>query len=91
MAALLVEGLARHFGEREALSDVSLSLGEGQTLVVFGPNGAGKSTLLRVLATLLRPHAGSVQRARLRAARARPGRCAGASACSATSRCSTAS
>ncbi|MGO9320298.1 MAG: heme ABC exporter ATP-binding protein CcmA [Solirubrobacteraceae bacterium] len=60
MAALQVEGLARHYGEREALSDVSLSLGEGQTLVVFGPNGAGKTTLLRVLATLLRPHAGSL-------------------------------
>jgi heme exporter protein A len=60
VAALELEGLARHYGEREALSDVSLSLGEGQTLVVFGPNGAGKTTLLRVLATLLRPHAGSV-------------------------------
>jgi len=59
--ALLLEGLARHFGEREALSDVSLSLAEGQTLVVFGPNGAGKSTLLRVLATLLRPHEGHVR------------------------------
>ncbi len=60
MAALQLEGLARHYGEREALSGVSLTLKEGQTLVVFGPNGAGKSTLLRVLATLLRPHAGSV-------------------------------
>ncbi len=61
MAALEVEGLTRHYGEREALGDVSLSLAEGQTLVVFGPNGAGKTTLLRVLATLLRPHAGSVR------------------------------
>jgi heme exporter protein A len=61
VAALLLEGLARHYGEREALTDVSLSLETGQTLVVFGPNGAGKSTLLRVLATLLRPHAGSVR------------------------------
>ena len=61
MAALELEGLARHYGEREALSGVSLSLAEGQTLVVFGPNGAGKTTLLRVLATLLRPHAGSVR------------------------------
>jgi heme exporter protein A len=60
VAALQLEGLARHYGEREALSGVSLTLQEGQTLVVFGPNGAGKSTLLRVLATLLRPHAGSV-------------------------------
>jgi heme exporter protein A len=59
--AIEVDGLARHYGEREALSDVSLSLQRGQTLVVFGPNGAGKTTLLRVLATLLRPHAGSVR------------------------------
>ncbi|HTA36522.1 MAG TPA: heme ABC exporter ATP-binding protein CcmA [Solirubrobacteraceae bacterium] len=61
MTAVEVEGLARHYGEREALSEVTLSLASGQTLVVFGPNGAGKTTLLRVLATLLRPHAGSVR------------------------------
>jgi heme exporter protein A len=60
-AALEVEGLARHYGDREALSDVSLQLHEAETLVVFGPNGAGKSTLLRVLACLLRPHAGRVR------------------------------
>ncbi len=61
VTAVEVDGLARHYGEREALSGVSLSLREGQTLVVFGPNGAGKTTLLRVLATLLRPHAGDVR------------------------------
>ncbi len=61
MTAVEVEGLARHYGEREALSGLTLSLASGQTLVVFGPNGAGKTTLLRVLATLLRPHAGSVR------------------------------
>jgi heme exporter protein A len=55
-----LEGLVRRYGEREALSDVSLSVASGQTLVVFGPNGAGKTTLLRVLSTLLRAHAGSV-------------------------------
>ncbi len=60
MPALQLDGLARHYGERAALSDVSLTLGRGQTLVVFGANGAGKTTLLRVLATLLRPHAGRV-------------------------------
>jgi heme exporter protein A len=59
--ALQLNGLARHFGERAALNDVSLSLRTGQTLVVFGPNGAGKTTLLRVLASLLRPHAGEVR------------------------------
>ena len=59
--ALELTGLARHYGEREALIDLSLTLPEGRTLVVFGPNGAGKTTLLRVLATLLRPHAGEVR------------------------------
>ena len=50
---------------------------------MFGANGAGKTTLLRILATLLRPHAGDGARARARAARARAGRCAAASGCSA--------
>jgi heme exporter protein A len=56
-----LEGLTRHFGERTVLRDVSLTLGAGQTLAVLGRNGAGKSTLLRILATLLRPHAGSAK------------------------------
>jgi len=55
VAVLEVEGLARHYGELEALADVSLSLNTGETLVVFRPNGAGKKHLLRVLATLPAP------------------------------------
>jgi len=60
-AAIELDGLTRRYGERVALQDVTLSVPAGTTLVVFGPNGAGKSTLLRVLATLLRPHAGVVR------------------------------
>jgi heme exporter protein A len=59
--AIELDGLTRRYGERVALKDVSLAVPAGATLVVFGPNGAGKSTLLRVLATLLRPHAGSAR------------------------------
>jgi len=59
--AVELEGVSRHYGERLALGGVTLSLPVGTTLVVFGPNGAGKSTLLRILATLLRPHHGSVR------------------------------
>jgi ABC-type multidrug transport system ATPase subunit len=59
--AIELEGLTRRYGERVALQDVSLAVPAGATLVVFGPNGAGKSTLLRVLATLLRPHAGTAR------------------------------
>jgi heme exporter protein A len=60
-AAIELEGLTRRYGERVALEDVTLTVATGATLVVFGPNGAGKSTLLRVLATLLRPHAGAAR------------------------------
>jgi len=59
--AVVLDGVVRRYGEREALRLVSLRLGEGRTLVVFGPNGAGKTTLLRMLATLLVPHEGEVR------------------------------
>jgi len=56
--AVVLRDLGRAFGERIALAGVTLELPRGATLAVFGANGAGKTTLLRVLATLLRPHAG---------------------------------
>ena len=56
--AIELNGLRRDFGERRALRDLDLVLGEGESLVVLGPNGAGKTTLLRILATLLRPGGG---------------------------------
>ena len=74
--AIALKGVERRYGERVALSGVEVELAAGQTLAVLGANGAGKTTLLRVLATLLRPHAGSamvlgVGAARRRVARAR--------------------
>jgi heme exporter protein A len=59
--AIELRGLARRFGERTALKEVSLQVPRGATLAVLGRNGAGKSTLLRILATLLRPHRGEVE------------------------------
>jgi heme exporter protein A len=58
--AVALRDLGRAYGERVALAGVTLELPRGATLAVFGANGAGKTTLLRVLATLLRPHAGEV-------------------------------
>jgi branched-chain amino acid transport system ATP-binding protein len=60
VAVLEVEGLTRRYGEREALSEVGLTLAEGRTLVVFGPNGAGKTTLLRAISGVIRPRQGRV-------------------------------
>ncbi len=59
--AVVLRDLRRAYGERVALDGVTLSLPHGATLAVFGANGAGKTTLLRVLATLLRPHAGEAR------------------------------
>jgi heme exporter protein A len=60
MSALELRGLTRRYGERTALTGVTLSLDAGMTLSVLGSNGAGKTTLLRLLATLLRPHSGEL-------------------------------
>jgi len=57
--AVALRDLGRAYGDRVALAGVTLELPRGATLAVFGANGAGKTTLLRVLATLLRPHAGT--------------------------------
>jgi heme exporter protein A len=61
VAAIELERLERRYGERVALGGVSVRVEEGQTLAVLGGNGAGKTTLLRVLAGLLRPHAGAAR------------------------------
>jgi len=61
LAALELHEVTRRYGERTALSSVSVTVEDGQTLAVLGPNGAGKSTLLRLLATLLRPHGGELR------------------------------
>lgn len=59
--AISANKLTRCYGQRAALDEVSFDVRAGDTLVVFGANGAGKSTLLRILATLIRPHDGSLR------------------------------
>src|SRR5688572_30168897 len=56
--AIDVQRLARRYGRRWALSDVSFQVPAGAVMMVAGRNGAGKSTLLRVLSTAIRPDAG---------------------------------
>jgi heme ABC exporter ATP-binding subunit CcmA len=53
-------GLRKAFGRQLALDAVSLEVGAGECVAILGPNGAGKTTLLRILATALRPSAGSL-------------------------------
>ena len=56
-----VDDVSRHFGRRRAVSRVSFVASRGAIVGLLGPNGAGKSTLLGMLATLLRPSAGTIR------------------------------
>ena len=53
------ERIEKRFGTIRALAGVSLEIEAGIIYALLGPNGAGKTTLIRVLATLLRPDAGT--------------------------------
>jgi len=56
-----LEHVRIQFGRRIILEDMSLSVNQGEFVVVLGPNGAGKSTLLKLLLGLLKPSAGVVR------------------------------
>ncbi len=53
-------GISRRFGGVLALRDIDLNIDPGERIALAGPNGSGKTTLIRVLATALRPQAGSL-------------------------------
>jgi len=57
--ALEASGLVKSFGEVRAVDGVDLAVRSGSVYGVLGPNGAGKTTTIRMLATLLRPDAGT--------------------------------
>lgn len=58
--AVEFKNISKSFGETEVLKNISLSVKEGEFLVLVGPSGCGKSTLLRTLAGLEAPTAGEV-------------------------------
>lgn len=59
-AAIAAHGITKSFGNIDVLRGVDLVVPQGSAVALLGPNGAGKTTLIRILATLLRPDAGSV-------------------------------
>lgn len=58
---LSIQGLAAGYGRSTVLHDVSLRVGQGETVAVLGANGAGKSTLMRVISGHLKPRHGTLE------------------------------
>ncbi|MGE4426555.1 MAG: ATP-binding cassette domain-containing protein [Solirubrobacteraceae bacterium] len=59
--AIETTGLVKAFGDTRAVDGVDLRVPTGAVYGVLGPNGAGKTTTIRMLATLLRPDAGTAR------------------------------
>tara|TARA_Y100000780_G_scaffold211112_2_gene209983 strand:+ start:170145 stop:171041 length:897 start_codon:yes stop_codon:yes gene_type:complete len=54
------QNLARHFGNVQAVKDVSFSVPQGRCVGLLGPNGAGKTTTMRMIMGLTAPTSGSL-------------------------------
>ncbi|MFF3538924.1 ATP-binding cassette domain-containing protein [Streptomyces sp. NPDC002466] len=59
--AIVVEGLRKRYGDKQALDGLDLTVGAGTVQGILGPNGAGKTTAVRIMSTLLRPDGGRVE------------------------------
>ena len=57
---LVVQGLAKTFGKRQVVQDVSLSLQRGEIVGLLGPNGAGKTTCFYMIMGLISADAGVI-------------------------------
>jgi len=57
---LEAKNITYRVGNRELISQVSISFAQGKMHLIIGPNGAGKSTLIKVLSRSLRPQEGTV-------------------------------
>ncbi len=60
-----VQNLAKVFGKKRAVDDISFSVERGEVLGFLGPNGAGKSTTMRMITGFIPPTAGNVTRGRI--------------------------
>ncbi|SEQ15531.1 thiamine transport system ATP-binding protein [Lentzea xinjiangensis] len=58
--ALELDSVTVRYGRTAAVSDVSLTVADGEVVALLGPSGCGKSTLLRTIAGLEQPSSGSV-------------------------------
>ncbi len=60
-AIVRTQGLVKRYDRTVAVAGIDLAIDQGEIFGLVGPNGAGKTTTLRMLATLLRPDAGTAE------------------------------
>jgi len=60
MAQLELRSIVKRFKSQTVLDDLSLTVGDGETVVLFGPSGAGKTVLLRLIAGVIDPEEGRI-------------------------------
>jgi len=60
MAQLELRSIVKRFKSHTVLDDLSLTVGDGETVVLFGPSGAGKTVLLRLIAGVIDPDQGRI-------------------------------
>jgi ABC-2 type transport system ATP-binding protein len=61
MAAIELDGVTKRFGDVTAVSDLDLTVPEGEVFGFLGPNGAGKSTTINMVLDFVRPTTGEVR------------------------------
>jgi ABC-2 type transport system ATP-binding protein len=61
MVAIELDGVTKRFGDVTAVSDLDLTVPEGEVFGFLGPNGAGKSTTINMLLDFVRPTSGEVR------------------------------
>lgn len=57
--AVELRELSHHYGERQALQNISFTVNRGEIFALLGPNGGGKTTLFRILSTQMLPGSGT--------------------------------
>src|SRR5947207_9922068 len=61
MAEVEIRAVSKAFKKTQAVSDLSLTVGDGEFVALLGPTGAGKTTTLRLIAGLEMPDHGSIR------------------------------
>jgi ABC-2 type transport system ATP-binding protein len=61
MPAVEVNHIAKRYGDKAVVDDLSFSVAQGEIFGLIGPNGAGKTTTIRMMMDIIKPDSGGVK------------------------------